>query len=102
MLVAFLVVLLGLTLGGFYQPHAPVNLIPLKSIIHDVQAGGRHLVVNFLGNIVAFVPLGLLVPLLFAGGRPAFRVVVAGFSLSLMIELLQGISGRPRRVTLTT
>jgi glycopeptide antibiotics resistance protein len=91
---AFLAVLLVLTLGGFYQPRAPVNLVPLKSIVHDLQAGGRHLVVNFLGNIVAFLPMGVLVPSLFGGRRPALRVAVASFVLSLMIELLQGVSGR--------
>jgi glycopeptide antibiotics resistance protein len=94
LLTAFLVVLLGLTLGGFYQPRAPVNLIPLKSIGHDLRAGGRDLVINFLGNLVVFLPMGVLVPSMVGGDRPGWRVAAASFGLSLAIEVLQGVSGR--------
>jgi glycopeptide antibiotics resistance protein len=93
LLVAYLVVLFGLTLGGLYQPHPTTNLVPFRSMGHDLRAGGRHLVVNFLGNLAAFLPMGVLVPTL-AGGRAAARVGAASLGLSVLIEVLQGISGR--------
>lgn len=93
LLLGYLAVMLGLTLGGFYQPHPERNFVPFRSMDHDLRAGGRHLVVNFLGNLGAFLPMGILVPILAPGGRPALRVAAASLAFSLGIEVLQGISG---------
>jgi glycopeptide antibiotics resistance protein len=94
MMVGYLAVLIGLTLGGFHEPRVSMNLVPFKCIVHDLRAGGRDLKVNFVGNLVAFLPMGVLVPLMAGGRRPALRVAVASFGLSLVIEVLQGLSGR--------
>ncbi|WP_435006574.1 VanZ family protein [Tundrisphaera lichenicola] len=94
MLIAYMLFMLGLTLGGFYQVRAPRNLIPLKSMAFDLRAGGRHLVINFLGNIVAFLPIGFLIPKVVGQGRPFRTVFLLCFAFSLSIELLQGFSGR--------
>lgn len=40
-------------------------------------------------NIVLFIPLGLLLPLLWKTFRRVFNILLAGLGLSLMIELLQ-------------
>lgn len=93
LLLAYLAVMLGLTLGGLYQPHAPRNFVPFRSMGHDLRAGGRHLIVNFLGNLVAFLPMGALVPVVAPGRRPALRVAAASLGFSLVIEILQGVSG---------
>ena len=94
LMVAYLMVFFALTLGGFYQPNAPRNFVPFRSIEHDVLKGGRDFVVNFLGNLAAFLPMGWLLPSLL--GRRCSAAKVAGWSLaaSLMVEVLQGISGR--------
>jgi glycopeptide antibiotics resistance protein len=94
MMVAYLMVLFALTLGMFYHPKAPRNFVPFRSIEHDVKAGGSEFVVNFLGNVAAFVPMGWLLPSLLGRRRLALRVAGLSLALSLLVEVLQGISGR--------
>jgi glycopeptide antibiotics resistance protein len=93
-MVAYLMVLFALTLGGFYQPNAPRNFVPFRSIEHDLKAGGFEFLVNFLGNLAAFLPMGWLLPGLLGRSRLALRVVGLSLALSLIVEILQGISGR--------
>ncbi len=63
-------------------------------MVRDWQTGGWPFVVNFVGNIVAFVPMGLIPPLL--RKRPTALWQAASFSLaiSLLIETGQLVSGR--------
>ncbi|WP_075619021.1 VanZ family protein [Paenisporosarcina indica] len=46
-------------------------------------------VINFLGNIVIFIPIGFLLPLLWKKYDRAWRTIGIGFLLSLTIEILQ-------------
>ena len=44
-----------------FPSHYPApNVVPLRSIIDDWKTGGREWIVNFLGNIVAFIPIGMI------------------------------------------
>lgn len=94
LLVAWVVSLLGLTLVWFPRDHPAPNLVPFRMIAHDWRAGGRSFVVNFAGNIVAFLPLGFLLPL--ARSRPthAWQAALSGLAVSGPIELAQYLSGR--------
>lgn len=65
------------------------NLVPLKSIIFDLQRGGQLLLINVIGNIIAFMPVGLLVPQLSAWRRSWLAVAVSALVLSASIEILQ-------------
>jgi glycopeptide antibiotics resistance protein len=94
MMVAYLLVLFALTQGMFYHAGAPRNFVPFRSIEHDVKAGGSEFVVNFLGNVAAFVPMGWLLPSLLGRRRLALRVAGLSLALSLLVEVLQGISGQ--------
>jgi glycopeptide antibiotics resistance protein len=94
LMVAYLIVLFALTLGGFYQPKAPRNFSPFRSIVHDLERGGIEFVVNTLGNLAAFLPMGWLLPGLLGRRCSALRVAGLSLALSLLIEVLQGISGR--------
>ena len=91
---AYLLVLFGLTWGGFYQPHAPRIFIPFESIGHDLRKGGPEFVVNTLGNLAAFLPMGWLLPSLLGRRCSARRVAGLSLALSLIVEVGQGISGR--------
>jgi glycopeptide antibiotics resistance protein len=91
LMAAYLVLLFYLTLVFYVHPGSPVNLVPFRTILHDLTAGGRDFVVNFLGNLAATVPVGLLLPSLIR--CDARRVLVASFGLSLLIELIQGTTG---------
>jgi len=45
--------------------------------------------INFLGNIVLFIPIGFLLPLLFAKLENGIYTVLIGLGLSLFIEIMQ-------------
>lgn len=76
-----------------------INLVPLRSTLRDLKhifsdqgIYYRHLLRNLAGNILLFIPLGLLLPLLFRRCRKPGRVVLAAFLFSAGIELAQGLS----------
>jgi len=97
--IVYLDVLLSLTLLPFplppYQTQAGdcafLLIVPFGTIWPAVQTPLNSFEWYFLaGNVLAFVPVGVLVPLFRpADRRPWLTVVVAGFGLSLVIELGQ-------------
>jgi len=93
-LAVYLVLVLGLTLLAFPQDHPSPNLVPLRSMIRDLQGQGYPFVVNFLGNLGVFAPFGILLPVVRRGKTTAGQVARWGFLLSAGIELAQYGSGR--------
>jgi glycopeptide antibiotics resistance protein len=91
---AWVVILLDLTLHEFPRTHPPVNLTPFRSIRDDWFAGGWRFWVNLVGNLVAFVPAGVLLPRVRSRPTSALRVAVFALALSTSIELAQYASGR--------
>ncbi|MHB1561431.1 MAG: VanZ family protein [Isosphaeraceae bacterium] len=86
--------LLDLTLLRFPASRPGHNAIPFRSVIHDWRSGGSPFVWNFVGNLVAFLPFGMIPSSLRwrrTGVGPA-----AAFSLacSALIESIQYLSGR--------
>lgn len=90
---AYLVVLVALTYFPFEGLHGsdPVDLRlqAFRTINFAIRKGlqSREFVV-LIGNLAAFVPLGVLLPALI-GRRSLLLVVLAGFVLSFAIELGQ-------------
>ncbi len=93
-LLAYLLLLLDLALLQFPSNHPPSNFRPLHSIIADWRVGGRQLVVNFAGNLVAFIPIGLIPPLVRPRRTTAWHVALFCLCVSASIEVGQYISGR--------
>jgi glycopeptide antibiotics resistance protein len=84
-------------------PFPWVNIVPFETIGGALRYGldwqpGRVLV----GNVLAFVPFGVFLPLLWPGRRSLISVVTAGVAISLALEAVQlGLSlliGAPYRV----
>lgn len=95
LLALYLVVLLALTMTPTRRtPMQLVNLIPFKSILTGIQRGGWLLNVNVLGNIVAFMPLGVLVPALARRLSVPGAVLGASAFVSISIEVLQWLFAR--------
>jgi glycopeptide antibiotics resistance protein len=74
-----------------------VNLVLFRGLSQSLSAGGLTIVINVVGNIVAFMPIGLLLPLWHAAGRHLRTVALIGCGISSAIEALQWIQGQ--RVT---
>ncbi len=84
-------------LGGPHSDH--VNLIPLGYSFNCFQLVYRphtnlraFCLLNTLGNLALFLPLGILLPLTFDRFRSLKRVMAIAFCLSLSIETIQFFS----------
>ena len=69
------------------------NLVPFREIarcwVKRGRLGMHPFVVNVLGNIAAFAPLGAICPVLRRDWRSPGRLILVGFGLSLCVEILQ-------------
>ena len=75
----------------FSGPHTgPPNLVPFKTIAPQLAGHGSHLIdmVNLLGNIIRFMPIGLLAPLVFRS-LSWQKALVLGASTGLTFELME-------------
>lgn len=72
-------------------PNSNYPFHALVSFLKEIRRG--RIGANFLGNIILFVPIGFLVPVV-AGWKKMWRSVVAGVGLSLFIEITQLITSR--------
>ena len=94
LLVVYLVVLIDLTQFQFFEGNPPANLIPFRSITKDMHVSSDGFLVNFLGNIVVFLPLGVMPPLIWPDRfLSVWRVVVIAMVFSVSIEVAQYASG---------
>jgi glycopeptide antibiotics resistance protein len=67
------------------------QLVPLWNLVAGIADGDRRLatLAGAAGNVLLFVPLGFLVPLLLPRLRRGWRVLAAGAGVSLLVELAQ-------------
>lgn len=72
------------------------NLIPFREIrrflTHRDALGSEAVLLNIVGNVVAFMPFGTFLPIFSERCRKLWRTVYYSFELSLVVELLQLIS----------
>lgn len=92
-LVALLYVVLFLPVGVRPDDAMPawsaVNLIPARTIVGIVQDHRGMVGWQLVGNVVLFVPLGFLLPLLSTRCRRGATTAVAALAVSVSIELVQ-------------
>lgn len=92
LLVAYVLVLAILTLrsvGADVDSNVRINLKPFTTILPALRHGpGTFVFANLIGNVLAFVPLGLLLPLA-VRRLPWPLVILAGAALSIAIEVAQ-------------
>ena len=79
------------------RPFEQCNFIPLNTIKLYINGYGlinQNIIIdNILGNILLFIPIGLLPMLSKSSKGRAFSVFIGGLILSLLFEVLQYISG---------
>lgn len=72
------------------------NLVPFKEIHrfwkYRESLGFFVVFMNLAGNVIAFIPYGMLIPLLSHKNRHFWRVVLLSFNFSLFIEITQLIT----------
>ena len=88
--------------GGWFFDYAGrnSNLIPFKTIIEyfrrlsDGSINTSSFVINMVGNVAAFVPLGLLLPFVFNNVKRNAAYFLIGAAIVICIELIQIFSMR--------
>ncbi len=69
------------------------NLIPFKTINNYIKyraiVNTRTLVINIIGNIVAFLPMGFFIPVFFKSKRSFGEVLFLSSLISLIVEFIQ-------------
>lgn len=69
------------------------NLVPFSEIkryfLHYDIIGFEGFFVNIIGNVVAFIPFGLCIPILHSNYRHLWTVVFDGFIFTVCIETIQ-------------
>ncbi|MET0242471.1 MAG: VanZ family protein [Flavitalea sp.] len=70
------------------------NMVPFKTILLFINSklSMRDIVGNLLGNILGFVPFGILVPMLFPSRATLKSVMISAFLVSLVFETMQLIA----------
>ena len=64
-----------------------VNLLPLVNLFdYDSK---RDLLVNVIGNVAMFIPSGIVLPIIYKRLDTFVKVLLAGSSISLCIEIIQ-------------
>ena len=64
-----------------------INLIPLVNLFdYDSK---RDLLLNVIGNTAMFIPSGIVLPIVYKRLNTFWKVILAGASISLCIEIIQ-------------
>lgn len=67
-----------------------ISFIPFITIIEMLQGGiTLHTIINIIGNIVMFMPVGFFSPLLCTKLNSLKKVILFGFGISFIIEFTQ-------------
>ena len=78
--------------------HMNINLIPFKTITQyisllDNEAFRTHAIINLVGNVLVFVPLGYFLPKIWKGFRLLFVTILTVAMLMIVVEFLQYATG---------
>lgn len=78
-------------LGASFYFNNSVNLIPFKTIFAYINhpPNAKTALINIGGNILAFLPLGILVPAILKGLRNYRKILLTALGASLSIEIIQ-------------
>ena len=100
--ICYLTVIAGavfLDRGGLGYTQRVVNAVPLTLFREAWHSFGAVVWRNFILNIAAFIPFGVLLPLLSEKLRRLWKTMGLGFAFTLAIESLQYVTGRGQAST---
>ena len=66
---------------------AKINLIPFVYMFD--YAIKREAIINFVGNVTMFIPVGIVYPIVYKELNTHWKVIAAGVAFSLCIEIIQ-------------
>ncbi|WP_422926707.1 VanZ family protein [Singulisphaera sp. PoT] len=69
------------------------NLVAFRTVNLFLHKGGTEMLINVVGNLAVFIPVGFLIPLIRRNRTGPWFVVGLSAALSLLIEILQFCTG---------
>ena len=78
----------------FRSPRRFLNLVPFRWIFETYTMGFSRMMSQVISNMLMFVPLGFLLPVVFKNFRSAFKTTLLVFLFSFSIEAIQYFIGR--------
>lgn len=85
----------GIRMGGlFHPPVKMLNVIPFNWRHETWTMGSGKMIAQIVANILLFVPLGFLLPIVFPKLRHCLKTLVCILLTSLSIEIFQYFIGR--------
>lgn len=80
---------------GRGSPHQSINYIPFKTILLYLRLTGCPGIVmtNILGNVVAFIPMGFLLPVVFRSFGRLGNLLLGVLIATSLVEVTQYIAG---------
>lgn len=92
----YLLVLAWTVTAGGESGKGAVNLVPVETMVEAFQFNNVRQYIQYILNIVLFVPLGLLLPLVWKHSARWHRIALIAFCVSAIIELSQLLPGAAR------
>lgn len=95
LLICWGITVIGLTMfGRNTYPHNQINLKPFSGYFNAWNTWNIHELQMIIFNVLMFVPLGFLLPLLSPKTRKATNVFLISFGITLFIETVQLLTNR--------
>jgi len=72
-----------------------INIVPFKTIIKFLTSSSDYdlIVINIVGNVVAFMPMGFFLPIIFTRLKSVLRIFLVSLVATLSIEIFQYVFG---------
>lgn len=96
MFILYLTILSYLLFFGYYRQMVKIesyNLVPFKTINMYITFADyfpfKVWFTNLFGNVLAFMPFGFLLPIVFKKSRNIWSITIVSFLFSLFVETMQ-------------
>lgn len=92
----FLILYMTIFIGGidFNSNYHLINVVPFKFMMETYDMGYRAMISQVISNMVMFIPIGLLLPIVFKKCREFKFTALYVFLFTFSIELIQYFIGR--------
>lgn len=91
-IILFATVFTGITIVPYKD--RSLNIIPFKVLMETWKMGVIKQIAQTLANIVMFMPLGFIFPVVFTNARKLYKTAIYMASFSFLIEFVQYFTGR--------
>lgn len=79
----------GRVMGGEYRYNLQLFREIRRFIVYRKEVGFTSFMINIVGNVVAFVPFGFILPAISPRNRKFLNIALLSFELTLSIEIMQ-------------